>query len=584
MLGQGAPSLVVDVLLADLFTSTSTDRHGHRLSDPRVVWDPSAGRFFVSAVDATTGEALVEVSNPDDPTRAQWIETLPTSGCSDQPRLAISDTVVVLTDSVFDSCASGPGQFVGSELWVMSKADLISGASAVHSARFGPNPFFFKLTPAQPISGGSTVWLVALAPTGNAVMLWSVSDVPSSGTLPGTPVPIASVNPAPDPAQQGSSLTVDGGDWRVQDAFFDGTLIHATSTSACSASSNAPVQSCIRYLEIDPASMSLVRQSTVFSSDGRDFIYPAVRTDAAGNVIVAFGYSSANDYPSLGYTISPTGATSFTDWYTVSTGEGPVTGGRYGDYFGITRDANDPNLLWLAGEVMGADGWKSVVAAVRANPIPPKIRYAQTPQEIAQSSADLTASVDPAGARTTYHFEYGTTTSYGSQTTDQTADPAAGEQPVDAIIDRLAAATTYHYRAVATNSAGTTYGDDQTFTTASPPPPAPVTKPTPKTKPNNVPFLIPPRLTYPARPATRISATVLLLRATARAGSGATTYTFQIGLTPRYGRALRAHVGASGLLYTRAAGLKPHATYHFRIIARQSRTITVGRDITVRLR
>jgi hypothetical protein len=81
--------------------------------------------------------------------------------------------------------------------------------------------------------------------------------------------------------------------------------------------------------------------------------------------------------------------------------------------------------------------------------------------------ASLTGGVYPNGLDTTYHWQYGTTTSYGQQA--PATDAGAGRAPVaaPANLTGLTASTVYHYRLVAQNSAGTTYGYDYSFTSAS---------------------------------------------------------------------------------------------------------------------
>jgi DNA-binding beta-propeller fold protein YncE len=89
-------------------------------------------------------------------------------------------------------------------------------------------------------------------------------------------------------------------------------------------------------------------------------------------------------------------------------------------------------------------------------------------QNVGQSTAQLTGTINAQGAETTYHFQYGTTIYYS------TAEPVpavdAGSSAVDhgviANIAGLAPSTTYHYRLVASNAGGTSYGADQAFTTA----------------------------------------------------------------------------------------------------------------------
>jgi hypothetical protein len=100
-----------------------------------------------------------------------------------------------------------------------------------------------------------------------------------------------------------------------------------------------------------------------------------------------------------------------------------------------------------------------------ANPAPPSIS-GQRVRDVTIDSARLTANVDANGSATTYHFEYGTTTRYGSRTPDRAGGDAADPVPVSEPLAGLRAATRYHWRLVATNAAGTTRGRDRTFITA----------------------------------------------------------------------------------------------------------------------
>ena len=88
-------------------------------------------------------------------------------------------------------------------------------------------------------------------------------------------------------------------------------------------------------------------------------------------------------------------------------------------------------------------------------------------QSVSPYSATLTGGVYPNGLDTTTYWQYGTSTSYGQQTTPVAI--GSGQAPVlgTATLQSLAASTAYHYRLVAQNSAGTSYGYDYTFTTAA---------------------------------------------------------------------------------------------------------------------
>lgn len=82
---------------------------------------------------------------------------------------------------------------------------------------------------------------------------------------------------------------------------------------------------------------------------------------------------------------------------------------------------------------------------------------------------ELKGTVYNYGGTTTWHFEYGTTTAYGTSAPvpDTDAGPALFS-PVSQLITGLAPDATYHYRLVSNNSVeGIGFGADQTFSTAT---------------------------------------------------------------------------------------------------------------------
>ena len=86
------------------------------------------------------------------------------------------------------------------------------------------------------------------------------------------------------------------------------------------------------------------------------------------------------------------------------------------------------------------------------------------PSAISATGATLAGSVRSNSQATTYHFEWGLTTAYGSSTAATSAGSGVLALAVTAAITGLAASSTYHYRVVATNASGTSMGQDMFFT------------------------------------------------------------------------------------------------------------------------
>ena len=108
--------------------------------------------------------------------------------------------------------------------------------------------------------------------------------------------------------------------------------------------------------------------------------------------------------------------------------------------------------------------------------LPPPTTATAAAFAVGDTSTILAGTVNPAGFPATYHFEWGTSSAYGTSLPSSDASAGAGstQNTVTQTLSGLSPGTTYHYRVVATNcagcAAGTADGPDMTFTTASPPP------------------------------------------------------------------------------------------------------------------
>jgi sugar lactone lactonase YvrE len=119
------------------------------------------------------------------------------------------------------------------------------------------------------------------------------------------------------------------------------------------------------------------------------------------------------------------------------------------------------------GEVWVADS-----TANRISKWGPLAVLAKAATDLENSSATLNGAVNPNGIDTTYQFEYGKTTSYGSKAPAAPKSIGSGTSTmaVSETITGLQPGTTYHFRIVATTSSqGTFYSADEAFTTLASP-------------------------------------------------------------------------------------------------------------------
>lgn len=84
---------------------------------------------------------------------------------------------------------------------------------------------------------------------------------------------------------------------------------------------------------------------------------------------------------------------------------------------------------------------------------------------LSATAATLDGEVAANGPSASVHFEWGTTSAYGSSTSAQSLPAGVSAEPVAARLEELAPGTTYHYRLVATNQDGTSRSADATLTT-----------------------------------------------------------------------------------------------------------------------
>ena len=228
----------------------------------------------------------------------------------------------------------------------------------------------------------------------------------------------------------------------------------------------------------------------------------------------------------------------------------PVSGLKGNTKYAVEMLASSDNGYWDWGAVktFATPDWTPKATTLSAT-------------DVKAPSATLRGTVNGVGFNTSYQFEYGTTTAYGSKApaSPKSVGATSSDTAVSEAIGALKPQTTYHYRVAATTAEGTVYGQDQTFTT------------------------LPIAVTLPSSKATASSAT---LNGIVNPAGSSATYQFEYGTTTAYGSKVPASplgVGSGSAdvsVSQPLSGLAPRTTYHFRLVATNAEGTTLGKDET----
>ncbi len=209
-------------------------------------------------------------------------------------------------------------------------------------------------------------------------------------------------------------------------------------------SSGAPVEVNGKPVEIESEGVRSV------ALDGHGDVFAVVDNSADSCGEKASPCLHLVEYSVEGRQLADVGAGSF--------GEG---GGEVEGFYGAVAVNQASGRVYMVAGLQG-------IVWVFGPPTAPAVDKEFT-AEIGTSEVKLGALANPGGIQTSYRFEYGPTSAYGSSTPFPEGSVGEGleSHAVWGAASGLASGSTYHYRVVATNELGTVYGPDQTFTTLS---------------------------------------------------------------------------------------------------------------------
>jgi len=346
--------------------------------DPKILYDSLSGRWFASAFvpgthpdldPSTIRIAVSETNNPNGNWDITGFIYNNSDSCPDQPKIGISDDKFVISVNIFDNFCSGGVSFLGPQILVLKKSDLLSGSTVTFEV-FSLNNAFSGIYPAQSMSSSSTVYLGSSQDADvNLVSFWTIT-----GTVPGTTLnlsqlPIGISNIPPNAIQAGSAFLIHTGDNRVQDADWRQGKLWLALNDACTPPGDTSTRSCARFIQITTATPA-VTQDFRLGAIGFYYFRPALSIDIFGGIGIVFGFSSAANFPSIAVTGQAAGDPPNTveQPIAVKVGTGPVESGRFGDYSGSGLDPVDTSVVWVASQYH-ASPWSTWIDSINVSDV-----------------------------------------------------------------------------------------------------------------------------------------------------------------------------------------------------------------------
>jgi hypothetical protein len=408
--------------------------------------------------------------------------------------------VVALTVTAAASAATPPTAITGPVTATAATTVTLSGTvnpngtATTWQFEYGQSTTYGSTTTAQSAGTGSANTSVSANITGltpgTQYHYRLVATSTTGGTTDGADgifttatslVPSATTSPATGIAATGATLNGElnpNGQATTYDFEYGKTTSYGSTTGAQnggSGTTSVAVSAAITGLTAGTTYHDrLVVTSSSGEADGTDMTFTAGGTSEAGPAATTKAATSVTSTGAkLNGTVNPNGqaTTYFFDY-------GPTT--SYGSKTAVTSAGSGTKAVTAAATLTGLksgtyhfriDATSPAGTSVGSDMTfatsgPPTVQTG-TAQGASTAGATLTGTVDPHGNATSWYFQYGTTTGYGSQTPTKSAGSGTASTGVSAVVSKLVAGTTYHYRLVATSPAGTTNGSDVTFTTVS---------------------------------------------------------------------------------------------------------------------
>lgn len=454
--------------------------------DPIILYDEQADRWLATefSISGSTDYILMAVSTTNDPTGTWYTYSFQVASMPDYPKFSVWR----------DGYYMGDNNNSGKDIYVFERSKMLLGQTA-QSVGFD-NPYRpssvdgFMCVPPVDNDGpfaptGSPGLYIAFnddAFGGGSDQLW-IYELAVNWTVPTASTFVRSQQLSVPPFDSNFGSSWDNipqpGTTRKLDAIpqvimnvpqYRNFGSYQTIVCCHTVDVDGTDHAGIRWYELRKTGGSWsVRQAGTYAPDAANRWMGSVMLNGSGQIALGYSVSSTSIYPSIYYCGQSStayntgnGLLDIPETVIEAGANAQTSYNRWGDYSLMSVDPGDDKTFWFTTEYIGSgQSRKTKIAAFKFANNPTVITQSAT--GVTETSATLNGSINPNGLATTYHFEWGTTVSYGNSTTLTSAGSGTSSLGVTAGLSGLYIDTTYHFRLVGENAEGLTEGTDMTF-------------------------------------------------------------------------------------------------------------------------
>ncbi len=457
--------------------------------DPVVLYDEQADRWLATefSISGSTNYILMAVSTTNNPTGTWYQYSFVVDAMPDYPKFSVwrdgyymadnnssTNDIYVFQRDVMLTGGASPKSVGFNNSYRPSSIDGFMMVPPVdNDGTFAPtgSPGLFIAFNDDAIGGGSDqLWIYEL------VVNWTTTTSSTFNRVQQLSVPAFSADFGStwnNIAQLGTTQKVDAIPQVIMNApQYRNFGTYQTIVCCHTVDVDATDHAGVRWYELrktPPATTWVLRQSGTYAPDAHSRWMGSIVLNGSGQIGLGYSISSSTMYPGIRYTGQSSSAYAAGAGVLdipeeiIQTGTLSQTSyNRWGDYSSISIDPTNDKTFWFTTEYIGSGTRKTKIASFQFGNSPTVVTLAAS--SITGTSATMNGTVNPNGLATTYHFEWGTTTSYGTSTTETSAGSGSSAIAVSSGLTGLTGGVTYHYRVVATNTDGSTSGNDISFT------------------------------------------------------------------------------------------------------------------------